>query len=375
MFFRLFGYSALRSLRQKDIIFWSMIFPIILGTLFKVAFGGYHETLQFEQIDVACVAGKESQEEFAELLNQLETESELVNVVYTTEKEAERLLKKDKIIGIYYNEAEISLKVSGEDISQSILKSILEQYNRTAAAFSDILTVHPEGMAQAVQALEGEWEYLKEDSVTNKEMDVMADYFYALIAMSCLYGCFMGNKCAIEFKGDLSALAARRTAASTNRFLILCADVAAKVLVQFGCTVIGVIYLRYALKVELGTETLRMLLVILLGSLVGVLTGVFISSLGKGKASLKDGICIGVTMIECFLSGLMVAGMYRIVEDYAPVINRINPATLMLKAMNSLNIYDSYTRYNQCVLSLLIISAVLGISSYLLVRRERYASI
>lgn len=375
MFFRLFGYSVKRSLRQKDIIFWSLVFPIILGTLFKVSFGGYHDTLQFEQIDIACVTGEGSQEEFTELLHQLETESELVKVVYTTGKEAEKLLEKDKIMGIYYNEAEIFLKVSEEGIRQSILKSILEQYNRSAAAFADIMTAHPEGMTQAVQALEGEWNYLKEDGITNKKMDVMTDYFYALIAMSCLFGCFMGSKCAIGFKADLSALAARRTVASTNRFLILCADVAAKVLVQFCCTVIGVIYLRYALKVELGTETLRILLVILLGSLVGVLTGVFIASVGKGKASLKDGICTGFTMLECFLAGLMVAGMYRMVEAYAPVINRINPAALMLKAMNSLNIYENYTRYNQCVLGLVMISAVLGIGSYLLVRRERYASI
>lgn len=375
MFFRLFGYSVLRSLRQKDIIFWCLVFPIILGTLFKVTFGGYHETVQFDQIDVACVAGEGSREEFTELLHELETESELIKVVYTTKEEAERLLKKNKVMGIYSNEEEISLMVSGEGISQSILKSILEQYNRTAAAFSDIMAAHPEGMAQAVQALEGEWSYLKEASVTDKEMDMMTDYFYALIAMSCLYGCFMGSKCAIEFKADMSELAARRTAASTNRFLILCAEVGAKVLVQFCCTVAGVIYLRYVMKVDLGTEMLRMLLVILLGSLVGVLTGVFIVSIGKGKASLKEGICVGFTMVECFLAGLMVDGMYRIVEEYAPLVNRINPAALILKAMSSMNIYDTYAKYNQCVLSLVIISAVLGIGSYLLVRRERYAGI
>lgn len=375
MFFRLFGYSALRTLRQKEIIFWSLIFPIILGTLFKVSFGGYHETVQFQQIDVACVTGEKSQEEFEKLLKQLETESELVRVVYTTEDEAEKLLANDEIAGFFLNEEEISLIVSQEDISQSILKSIMEQYNRTSAAFSDIITSHPEGIKQSVQVLEEEWSYLTESSVTDKKMDIMADYFYALLAMSCLYGCFMGSKCSIEFKADLSELAARRIAASTNRFLILCADVAAKILMQFGCTVVGVIYLTCILKVDLGTETLRLLLVILAGSMVGVLNGVCIASIVKGKESLKNGVCIGITMLECFLSGLMVGGMYRIVEEYAPILNRINPAALILKAMNSLNIYESYTRYNQCMMSLVIISAVLGISSYLLVRRERYASI
>jgi len=80
-------------------------------------------------------------------------------------------------------------------------------------------------------------------------------------------------------------------------------------------------------------------------------------------------------MLDCFLAGLMVTGMYQLVEKYVPVINRINPAALMVKALYSLNIYETYTRYNQCIFTMLGITALLCIGSYLLVRRERYASI
>lgn len=114
---------------------------------------------------------------------------------------------------------------------------------------------------------------------------------------------------------------------------------------------------------------------ILLGNVIGVMTGVFIGSIGKLEWTVKEGICVGATMFGCFLGGLMSHGMYQQIEEYAPVINRINPASLIVRALYSLNIYDSYNKYNECILLLLGLAAVLSLVSYFLVRRERYASI
>lgn len=376
MFIRVYRYSLLRSIRQKYIIFWSLLFPIILGTLFKVSFGNINETEHmFHQIPVAYVEKEEPQKEYEELLKQLEKEDELIKVISVKEAEAKQLLEEEKVEGIYWNDKEITLTVNKEGISQSILKSIQGQYEQTARAYSNIAVEHPEGMQKAAENLKKQWNYLKEDGILNQEMDMMMNYFYALIAMNCLYGCYLGINCVVESKANLSDLAARRVAASTNRFTIMMGEVAASITVQSLCTVLGAAYLRYALNIKLGEESGRILLIILVGSAIGVMTGVFMGSIGRKEKGLKEGVCTGFVMMECFLAGLMVGNMYRYIEEYAPIVNHINPAALIVKALYSLNIYETYTRYNQCVLSLLIITLLLGIGSYFMVRRERYASL
>lgn len=376
MFLRTYVYSLFCSVRQKYQLFWCIAFPILLGTLFKVSFGDVNETqYMFHQIPVAYVECDEAQEEFESLLKQLESEEELIELKKVEEKEAEELLRNDEVKGIFKNGAEIVLVVKEEGIDASILKSIQEQYEQIVTAFTNIAKEHPEKLEVAAEEIDKQWNYLKEGNVADGDMDMMKDYFYALIAMNCLYGCFSGLSCAVAFKANLSALAARRVVASTNRFAILLPEILAKITAQFICSMIGDAYLQYALGINLGEETGRIVLIILAGSAIGVMNGVFIGSIGKLKEKVKEGICIGVTMVGCFLAGLMVGDMYRIVEEYAPIINSINPAALIVKAFYSLNIYDTYTRYNQCMITLLGLVVFLCIGSYLLVRRERYASI
>ena len=46
MFLHNFLYEIKSSLRVRDLVFWLILFPIILGTFFKVAFGGLYENKQ-----------------------------------------------------------------------------------------------------------------------------------------------------------------------------------------------------------------------------------------------------------------------------------------------------------------------------------------
>lgn len=376
MFLRTLSYALIRSVRQKEMIFWTILFPIILGTLFTAVLGDLNEReFMFQQIPVACVAGKEPQQEFDTLLKELEEEEKLIKVQYLEQDQAEELLEKGKIKGIFQNDGEITLIVTEEGTDTSILNSIQQQYQQVVRAFSNIAAEHPEKIEAAAKSVGEQWNYLKENSITAKDMDMIKNFFYALLAMNCLYASFTGVICAIEYKANLSPLGARRVVASTNRFVILLAEVCAKIMVQFGCTVVSICYLQYAMKVHMGDDVLRIALILLAGNAFGVMTGFFIGSIGKMKQTVKEGLCVCITMLCCFLAGLMVENMYQMVEESAPIINRINPAALIVRAFYSLNIYENYTRYYQCIFMLFAMTGVLCIGSYLMVRRERYASI
>ena len=76
-----------------------------------------------------------------------------------------------------------------------------------------------------------------------------------------------------------------------------------------------------------------------------------------------------------FFAGLMFGGMKNVIEQHCPVINRINPASVLSDAFYCLSVYDDAVRYRRCIL-ILVIMCLLCISfSFLMIRRERYDSI
>lgn len=386
MFFRIYKYSLLRSTRDRLMVFWNLVFPIILGSLFQVAFGNYTEKeVLFHQIPVAYVKEEGADGTFTELLEILETDNELIQVQTVGKEKAEQLLRDGKVEGIYYNELgkerdgqeepEITLVVQEQDMNQSILNSILEQYERTCATMLTIGKEYPEGIQEAAKLLEEDTKYLKEDSMGAASDNSILDYFYSLIAMNCLMGATTGLLCSVEFKADLSALAARRVVAGLSRFQVLWPDLAAKITLQFIYIVFTACYLMFVLHVPLGEQWGFLLLTIFVGSLLGIFLGFFIGVAGRMQYSMKEALCILVMMVSSFFSGLMMDGMQRLVERYAPVFARINPASLIVKSFYSLNIYEAYGRYLQNLGTMLVLILVLAAGSFAMVRRERYASI
>lgn len=376
MFWRLYQYSIRQTLRQKMTMFWNLLFPIILGTLFRVSFGDYLDTtVVFQQIPVAYVAEEGADSSFEEVLNTLEKENGMLKVIPADKRRAETLLKEDKVEGIYYNGQSIRLIVECQEVNQSILSSVLEQYQRLKVTFENIGRENPAGLEQAWKMLKHPSQYLREDAISDSPKNMMTDYFYALIAMNCLMGVTMGLEIAVGFKANLSNLAARKVSAGVSRFRMLLPDLAAKTTIQYLCAVCSTCYLMYVMKISLGQKTGLLFLTVLLGSMTGIFLGFFIGGLGTYKKSIKEGICISIMMLSSFLGGLMVGGIYRFLENHAPVVNRINPASLMVNALYSLNIYEGYEKYTQCMGALLAITALLGAGAFAAVRRERYASI
>lgn len=386
MFFRIYKYSLLCSTRDRLMVFWNLVFPIILGSLFQVAFGNYTEKeVLFHQIPVAYVKEEGADGTFTELLEILERDNELIQVQTVGKEKAEQLLRDGEVEGIYYNEPGkerdgqeepgITLVVQEQDMNQSILNSILEQYERTCATLLTIGKEYPEGIQEAAKLLEEDTKYLKEDSMGAASDNSILDYFYSLIAMNCLMGATTGLLCSVEFKADLSALAARRVVAGLSRFQVLWPDLAAKITLQFIYIVFTACYLMFVLHVPLGEQWGFLLLTIFVGSLLGIFLGFFIGVAGRMQYSMKEALCILVMMVSSFFSGLMMDGMQRLVERYAPVFARINPASLIVKSFYSLNIYEAYGRYLQNLGTMLVLILVLAAGSFAMVRRERYASI
>ena len=110
------------------------------------------------------------------------------------------------------------------------------------------------------------------------------------------------------------------------------------------------------------------------GALAGLAIGLVISLLKVGE-NAKTGILIGTTMIMSFFSGMYGITMKYVIDKNLPIINKINPTSLITDAYYSLYYYDTYSRYFTNLVLLLIISGLLIGLSVIKLRRNRYDSI
>ena len=292
-----------------------------------------------------------------------------------TEEQAKEKLEDKKVSGIYYVGSEPTLTVAASGIEESILQSVLQSYENTRSTVQNIMKTHPEGIIEGLKAMMKQQDGVQEISLGGRTIDGNVQFFYALIAMGCLYGCFIGFGAAISLQANLTALAARRCVTPTHKLKLILSEQISSFLLGYVDVIILLLYLRYGLKLDFQGQMGRMLLICFLGSLIGVSMGIFVGSFGKMKEGAKIGIILGISMICSFLAGLMNNTMKDMVEKHAPLINRINPAALISDAFYCINVYDDTARYHRSLITLAVMSLVLVTASFLLIRRERYDSI
>nr|WP_294652300.1 ABC transporter permease [uncultured Blautia sp.] len=373
--FHLLIYNVKVKLRNFGMTFWPLAFPLILGTLFFFAFGNINDS-DFETVPVAVVKEEHADQIFLTFLEEIKNgDDQLLSPEEMTEEQAKEKLEEKKISGIYYVGTEPALTVASNGIEESILQSVLQSYENTRSTLQNMKKIHPEGTMNGLKAMREQQNGVQEFSLGGRTIDGNVQFFYALIAMGCLYGCFIGFGAAVSLQANLTALAARRCVTPTHKLKLVFSELISSFLLGYVDVVILLLYLRYGLKLDFNGQMGRMLLICFLGSLIGVSMGIFVGSLGKMKEGAKIGIILGISMICSFLAGLMNSNMKDIVEKHAPFINRINPAALISDAFYCINVYDDTARYHRSLITLAAMSLVLVIVSFLLIRRERYDSI
>lgn len=374
----LIKYRLISILREKTVLFWSVFFSFILGTLFFMAFGELSSSIG--TIEAAVVVRDESAESlaFRNILGMIgDAEDSPIAVKEMSEKEAEKKLKKDDISGIYYAGKEAELVVSENGVEQSVLQVVLEQFQSRINFITDIWTEKPEQLMTIGNSImeNANATYVEETSLGGKAPDGFVQYYFALIAMTCLFGAYMGMDVACRLQANVSVVGARRTVAATSKTKLLFCDMLTICVVEFVLNIFLLCYLKYVLHISIGDDWSKMLLVVLVGGLVGVSVGICVGSMSRLSESVKVGVLTLVGLLSSFLSGLMVGGIKGLLEEHCPIINRINPASLITDAFYSISMFPDNARYVQDVLFLAVWAAVLFTVALIKMRRVRYDSI
>lgn len=374
MFLHNFKYEFITAMRNKDFLFWLVLFPIVLGAFFKIAFADiYEKTEIFHAVPVAVVQNSED-EIFKSVMEQVSGEDGLFEVTYCDEEQALEMLRDEDIKGIIYTD-DLSLTVSGEGIEQTIAKSFLDRYKTEQKIIIDTLTNEPAKLGSVVSSLTEEVNCNENIELTDGNMDVYIQYFYNLIAMVALFGSITGLHIAMQNQGNLSQIGARKCCSPTPKLLSLVAALLGSFIAQSMCIVVSVSYLAFVLKVDFGGKLAFVYLSGIIGGIMGVSMGFFIGSFGRMGENAKVAAATTISMISCFLSGLMVGEMKALVAEKAPWFNKINPAAVISDTFYCLNIYDDYRRYTEKIITMLIMTVIFAAGGFLLTRRRKYASL
>lgn len=377
-----FKYALLRLMRNKANLFWILVFPIVLGCFFKIAFSNITASESFHTIPVAVVEGDNADATaFHTMIEQLSGDSEdaMLSATFCDDKKARALLEKGKVDGIFYTTDTVELAVNSDlsdaSINQSILQSLLTQYYLNRDLIVQILTTNPGNIESLVDSIGQSVDTRKEVSLTRNNIDTYDQYFYNLIAMACLYTAMGGINLAINNSANLSSLAARKTIAPAKRAALIGTELLAIILFESLLNMVSFLFIVTVLGIHMTTHLGLALLTILISTTFSITFGMFLGCVGPKSEGGKTGLMFAVVMPLCFLSGLMMGTMRMVVEKYAPFVNRINPAALISDSFYALNNYDTLTRYTGNILTLLLMTALFLIISILVTRRKTYASL
>jgi len=394
MFLHSFIYEIKKLFRAKALLFWSVLFPIILGSMFKLAFGNLATDEALKAIPVAVVLSEEETDFskyaaqytgydnfFVNMIDSLSEpgEDQLLESVYVTEEEALTLLEQKEVIGILYEDFPVTLTVSsdykGMQLEQSILSSFVSQINTHYDAIKNIVMNHPEKVPMVVEMLTAETSYNTETKYSDGDMDEMIIYFFNLISMVCLFSSIGGCSLAINHQANLSELGARRNVAPAHKLVTCVSGLCANYVFYILCSLVSLIYLIFILNINFGNKPGFVFLAASIGCITGVSFGFAIGCLNKLSENVKIGILMGCSMTCCFLSGLMMGNIRIYVEKYFPLFNQINPAALISDSFYALTVYQSNERYFQNIITLIAFSVICTFIGYLAIRREKYASL
>ncbi|MCI5807314.1 MAG: ABC transporter permease [Firmicutes bacterium] len=393
MFIHNFKYSLKTLFRNKELIFWTFTFPIILATFFNMAFSDIENSEKLDIINIAIIQNddfnnNEVYKSAFEEMSDKNNKDRLFETKYTTKEEAQKLLEEEKIVGymeLVDNKPKLTFITSG--INETIFKYVSEEIMQKSNIINNLteeeiqnqimtgnFNVDYESIYNKVIEITTE-ENVKLKNISSDNLSYTMIEFYTLIAMVCLYGGILGTVSINQNLANMSNQGKRVSVAPTTKGKVVLSSVLASYITQLIGVALLFIYTIFVLNVDYGNILGLIIILAMVGSLAGLSLGTTVATTIKSNENVKTGIILSITMLGCFLSGMMGVTMKYIIDKNIPIINKLNPANMITDGLYSLYYYETLDRYIFNVISLLIFAFVLIAVSYISLRRQKYDSI
>ena len=397
----MFTYYLRKTLRDKAYIFWSLAFPILLMTCFSVTFMGPAKgEVDFNPVETTMICTDSGDSAFAEefesvLLNLADAEAvKNSNMGYDhavikllevgSQEEAEKkILDKDlQVLFLVNGEKEtIDVKV-GDGANMTTLmvaRSISESFRRNYTIMKDAAVSAPDRIGAVIESLSESISVMKPKSTylgdNENSANVYLWYFYSTIVMGMFFNVTAGIHTVFDIQGDLSGYGMRTSVSPMKKWKILLSAFLARYVVACAITFFSVTVMNRFFDVPLGERLPQIILYVLVGNLFAMSLGSIFGLFTKGDENQRDNKATALIMISVFLSGEMIVNLPGLLEKYCPIVNRINPATIMNFAFFRLVHYPTLHSFWMNMIKISLATVVFLTISILKLRREKYAAL
>lgn len=335
-FLRELKYYGIDMLHSLDGMFWTVLYPLILGLLYFVIFAS-STTVTNKSIDVGITQN-----------NPIQTPLAFVNILNThiiEETEADSLLQSKKIQAFVQDD--LSIRVRENGIVPSIIKSIVEQIQQTMVLGSPITFFNYD-----INYIESK----------NEKQNTIMVMFYSLLAMVSIYGMFGGITLTEKLQTNLSKFAVRLAASPMNRFLSYISGMLFYVVFNTLANLLYIGFIYFVLQIPFITDFSTTFLLILYANIFGTSLGVCIGSVPAGDGQTKILLCVFASQFLAFLSGMMQPSIKIAIEHAVPLLGIINPIALLTSNIYNINILQEYSLVTSF---LAVYTSFIGISLFI----------
>lgn len=134
-------------------------------------------------------------------------------------------------------------------------------------------------------------------------------------------------------------------------------------------------YLTFGLNIAFGHQIGYILLLMAVGSYVGITFGNLIGNLFKCSENTKISILTSSSLFCSFLSGMMIVDLKYIIQENVPILGYVNPVNVITDALYALYYYPTYERFMFNIALLAVMGVILTVISIFLSRRKKYDSL
>lgn len=390
MFIHNLKYSLKTLFKSKMLLFWTFAFPILMGLFFHLAFSDIEKNEMLDIIDIAIINNEEFNQNliYKEAFNSLSSdENKMFNITYTSLEESKKLLEEEKISGyISFNDDKPTITVNNSGINETIIRNVVDEINSNKEMITNLINIEVENAYKNGSMIDIDditknvtnlvmTKTVKLNNISNKNLSYTMIEYYTLIAMACLYGGLISMFITNYKLPNMNSVGKRTSISPIHKGSLLVSSLLASLFVQLIGILLLFIFTIFIIKVDYGNNLLFVMLLASAGSLAGLSLGVAISTLFKTNENAKIGILIAIVMFFCLLSGMMGITLKYVIDKNVPILNMINPASMITDGLYALYYYGKTNRYVFDLISLLIFSIVMIILSYGDLRRKKYDSI
>ncbi len=382
----MFKYYLIKTLRNKMVLFWTLIFPLALMTVMKVAFGSIYDMQNsIDPMKTVIVTEGEGayQDGFRDVVSTLsDKDSDNYYFDLTEEKDlakAKDLLLDEKaeiVFSVKADSIEVFLSEDHSDTAAIISKSVADSFDQKYTMIKDAYMKDPSAAASIAQDISSMTASTKPvENAFDGDPDPYTWYFYSTFVMGIFFIAMMGVALVGDLKADVSAEAMRFSLSPAGKGKMIFYSYLSKLIPCLMITAIQLAYMKLVLNVPLGKDPLKLFAFTVSAIMFSLSFGVICGLFFKGTVSQRANKATAIIMTSVFLSGEMIGVLPGLFEQYCPIINDINPATVMNMTFYNLTVGNSVSGFYLNITKIIAVAALLLVVGALVLRREKYASV